>query len=121
MSTVSVTYSRLSVSLPDTALTSQKHTELNMAGLPPSPAFLNGAANADPVLNTGAVLPGAMTSASVGRETLRKRKAAIISDSTHGTYISHAEVGQAACREAAAIAQMAPVAVAPAWFVPALN
>ncbi|KAJ1551462.1 hypothetical protein HK405_014464, partial [Cladochytrium tenue] len=95
-----------------------------MAGLPEPPAFANAATAAaavsDPVLNTPAVAPGAVDLAAVGRESRRKRKISdMLNDNPPGVTVE--ELGLAACREAAAVAQAAPDAVAPPWFQSAMQ
>ena len=95
-----------------------------MAGLPPSPALANPAANLIPEFNTPAVLPGAVTFGTVDMEASRKRKLhqAVDDGITSGGFplITPAEAGMADARHASSIAQTDGAAVAPPWFAGAL-
>ncbi|XXQ38580.1 Uncharacterized protein PBTT_09056 [Plasmodiophora brassicae] len=86
------------------------------AGLPASPPFISADVNADGELNTPAVAAGHVDFRTVGRESRRKRKAALLGAHTQDRMITDRELGMAACREADAVAQVAGAAVAPPWF-----
>ncbi|CEO95056.1 hypothetical protein PBRA_009588 [Plasmodiophora brassicae] len=90
------------------------------AGLPVSPPFISADMNADGELNTPAVAAGHVDFRTVGRESRRKRKAALLGALTQGRMITDRELGMAACREAEAVAQVAGAAVAPPWFPAAM-
>ena len=95
-----------------------------MAGLPPSPALANPAANLIPEFNTPAVLPGAVTFGTVHMEASRKKKLhqAVDDGITSGGFplVTPAEAGMADARHASSIAQTDGAAVAPPWFAGAL-